>query len=145
MKLWSKMCINKPRVVVLLEHNFSIKCSSLRPLRWWNNKNRVFEHNSHRCKKHSHSLNRDFHPAESTPPWNGHLFVKIQFGANVITEHILFAWGALSCWMSEGRMIAEAEEAERQRKQKVELGDTVKKLNHYFFFKLFTISGFASF
>lgn len=34
-------------------------------------------HNSHQYKKHSHSLNRDFHPAESTPLWNDHLVVKI--------------------------------------------------------------------
>lgn len=35
------------------------------------------KHNSHQCKKHSHSLNRDLHPTESTPPWNDHLLVKI--------------------------------------------------------------------
>lgn len=31
---------------------------------------------SHQYKKHSRSLNRDSHPAESAPLWNDHLVMK---------------------------------------------------------------------
>lgn len=32
--------------------------------------------NLHQYKKNSHSLSRDFHPAELTPLWNDHLVAK---------------------------------------------------------------------